>query len=65
MSIIKGIKVGDPFTPTNFYGPQVSQKQFEVSKKLLLYQTVELTIHRLDSVLQATSTSGRRKVLRC
>lgn len=36
-SIMKAIKVGDPFHPETFQGPQVSQVQYDVSPLYSFY----------------------------
>lgn len=30
LGFVKAARVGDPFSPANFYGPQVSKRQYEV-----------------------------------
>lgn len=36
LTIIKHLPVGDPFSPTSFNGPQVSQAHFDVRALLIL-----------------------------
>jgi hypothetical protein len=57
------LKVGDPFAPDTFQGPQVSEVQFNVRSRMLPYPFTRLThvpaYHVVHRVWKSSRSQGR------